>query len=191
MRRICTATLVSTTPYSQSRRHETPKTDPKEPPAAWDERTWREHAHVDEKGRVYIPGMQFKKALDSAAGYLRIKVPSGGQSEFGRLFKAGVLVANNLLLPLKKKDLVPEAIWADSEGGKGGRGGKQVKRLYPTIQHWEGEVTFVVTDDRITNDIFERHLREAGQFIGIGRWRAENGGMYGRWRVVKIKWTKG
>jgi hypothetical protein len=48
---------------------------------------------------------------------------------------------------------------------------------------------FWVLDDIISPEIFRRHLYQAGQFVGIGRFRAEKGGIYGRFRIEgNMKW---
>jgi hypothetical protein len=36
--------------------------------------------------------------------------------------------------------------------------------------------------------VFAEHLREAGNFIGVGRFRPEKGGYYGRYKVNGIEW---
>ena len=42
----------------------------------------------------------------------------------------------------------------------------------------------------LTKDIFEKTVRDAGMYIGVGMHRPENGGYKGRFDVVKIKWEK-
>jgi hypothetical protein len=49
-------------------------------------------------------------------------------------------------------------------------------------------VTFHILDDVISPDVFEQHLKDAGNFIGIGRFRPRNNGYYGRFSVKSIKW---
>jgi len=56
------------------------------------------------------------------------------------------------------------------------------------IDEWKATVSFHVIADEITQDVFEETLRQAGSFVGVGRFRPENGGAYGRWRVEKIEW---
>jgi len=53
---------------------------------------------------------------------------------------------------------------------------------------WGGEVEFCILDDIIDKDVFQTHLEDAGQFIGIGRFRPRNNGFYGRFAVEGIKW---
>jgi hypothetical protein len=48
----------------------------------------------------------------------------------------------------------------------------------------------VIFDDTITKEVFERHLTEAGRFVGIGRFRPENGGIYGRFTAGPFSWSE-
>ena len=61
--------LQSTSPYSQGRYHATPKMD-KEGHDDYEKRTWRERLHVNKKGNVVIPPLQFKNCLSESAKFL-------------------------------------------------------------------------------------------------------------------------
>ena len=185
--RTVVATLESISPYSQSRYHETPKIDSKEPFEDYEARTWRNRLHVNEKGFVFIPPMQFKECLAEASKFLSEKIPGKRNSTYTKHFLAGILVTDALTLPTKKEDVPGETLFLNADGKKGS--GTRVKRIMPCIQNWKGDVTFYVLDDTIGKEVFEHHLREAGNFIGIGRFRPRNGGFYGRFKVVKTAWN--
>lgn len=182
---ICTLAAVS--PYSQSRAHETPKKE-KEAPDAYEQRTWREKAHFNDKGEVYIPPMSFKMALDAAAKYLSIQVPGKGKATYTKHFASGCLVMDPVMLGISKDDLVADRIHANADGVRGS--GKRVWRYFPRVDEWQADVEFHVYDDAITKDVFDKVLTEAGRFIGVGRFRPQNGGFYGRFAVEQIKWTE-
>lgn len=182
--KIAVATLRGISPYSQSRYHDTPELE-KEGKDAHEMRTWANRLHVTDDGHVFIPPMSFKKALETAASFLRMRIPGKDRSEYGKHFKAGVLVTDGLVLPMRKDDVPGEVFFVSATGKKGG---SRVKRKFPVIREWSGEVTFYILDDTITEDVFTKHLREAGNFIGIGRFRPENGGFYGRFTVEAVNW---
>lgn len=183
--KIAIAQLKSIAPYSQSRYHDTPKLD-KERPDDYEMRTWRERLSTTPDGHVFIPPMAFKKSLETAARFLGMQIKGRGKSTYTKHFKAGVLVTEGLVLDLKKDDVPGEVYFVPSDGKAGS--GSRVKRKFPVIQDWAGEVQFFVLDETITEDIFATHLKEAGNFIGIGRFRPENGGFYGRFGVTSIHW---
>ena len=180
------ATLRSVSPYSQSRHYDAPKLS-KENPKDYEARTWRERLHVNGEGNVYVPAMSFKICLSEAAKYLGIQIPGKGKSTYTKYFEAGVLVMEPLVLPLKRDDVAGEWLFVPSDGIRGS--GKRVDKCFPTIQEWGGEVTFFVLDETITEDVFLNHLTQAGQFIGIGRFRPRNNGFYGRFAVERVEWT--
>lgn len=185
--KTCIATLEATTAYSQSRMHDTPKLE-KERMDEYELRTWRNKAHV-ESGEIYIPPMAFKQALDTAARRLGVQIPGKGKSTYTKHFLSGVLVMDKLMTGAMIDDCRGEWINANSDGVRGS--GKRVKRCFPTIQTWGGKVPFYILDDVIDTKIFERVLAEAGSFIGIGRFRPENGGFYGRFTVAGTEWQEG
>jgi hypothetical protein len=183
--RVAIATLESVSPYSQSRFYDAAKLN-KELPKDYETRTWRDRMHTTADGNVFIPPMQFKNCLSEVAKYLSVQIPGKGKSTYTKNFEAGVIVTEGLILPLKKEDVPGEWLHVPSDGRRGG--GKRVLKCFPRIDHWEGDVVFHVLDDLITPDIFEQHLTQAGQFIGIGRFRPRNNGMYGRFTVKEIAW---
>ena len=183
--RIAHAELVSVTPYSQSRYHGTEKM-PKEAANDYEKRTWRNRLHVNRDGKVFIPPMAFKNALSETAKYLSMQIPGKGKATYTKHFEAGVLVMEPAVLDLKADDVEGEWLFLPSDGKRGS--GTRVEKCYPIIHDWRAVVTFHILDETITQDIFAEHLVQAGQFIGIGRFRPRNNGFYGRFRVETITW---
>lgn len=184
MTHVAVTKLRSISPYSQSRMHDEPKLD-KESAEDHDIRTWRSRMHI-ENGKLFIPPMAFKNCIAEAAEFLSEKIKGKGQSTWSKHFRAGILVMDGLFLPDDPEKVPCYAGFMNSDGKRGS--GKRVLRRYPIIPQWEGDVTWHVLDDTITEDAFKRHLSEAGKFIGIGRFRPRNGGFNGRFEVVKVKW---
>lgn len=184
--KIAVARLRGIAPYSQSRYHDTPPLNDKERPDDREMRTWANRMHVNDEGYVFIPPMCFKKAVETAARFLGMQIKGRGKATYTKHFKAGILVTEGLVLPVKKEEVPGEVFFVPADGKKGNR----VKRKFPVIQEWSGDVTFYILDDTITEDVFEAHLKEAGNFIGIGRFRPENGGFYGRFAVDRIAWSE-
>lgn len=179
------ATLESASKYSQSRHYSVDKLE-KESAHEYEKRTWRERLHVDQNGNVLIPPMAFKNCLSEAAKFLSLSIKGKGKATYTKHFEAGIIVLEPLILPLKKKDVSCEVLFVPSDGKRGG--GKRVEKYFPVIHEWAGDVVFNILDETVTKDVFEKHLAEAGKFIGIGRFRPRNNGFYGRFNVVKVKW---
>jgi hypothetical protein len=180
---LAIATLGSLSPLMMSQR--VPERESKESWDAYEKRICRERLHVNKAGNVFIPPMFFKRSLETAASYLRMRIPGKDRSEFGKHFRSGVLVVDGLVLPLKPEDV---AIDWRPRSSRGKKGQADVMKGLPMIEEWSGDVTYHILDEIITEDVFEKHLEEAGSFIGIGTFRPENGGFCGRYEVVRLDW---
>lgn len=179
------ATLKSVSTYSQGKYHNTPFKK-KESHADHEERTWREKLHVNEHGNVFIPPMQFKLCLANGASYLGEKIKGKGNATYTKHFNAGIIVDEGLDIGIKKEDVDHHWVFVPSDGKPGG--GKRVPKCFPVIHHWKGDVKFYILDDIITEDIFTRYLKESGRFIGLGVFRPQNRGYFGRFEVEKVQW---
>lgn len=185
--RIVVAKLESVSPYSQSRHYDVPKL-PKELHKDYEARTWRNRCNADKDGNIFIPPQAFKGCVETAARYLSMQIPGKGKATYSKHFKSGILVAEGMTLPVTQEKVAGEWHFVPSDGRKGG--GSRVMKCFPIIPQWSGEVTYYILDDIITPDVFEKHLKEAGNFIGVGRFRCENGGYYGRFKIISLKWQQ-
>jgi hypothetical protein len=181
------ATLKSISPYSQSKHHETEKLN-RELHDAYEKRTWKEKGHWTKDGFMFVPPTSFKNCIAEIAKYLSMQIPGAGKQTFTKHFESGILVVDPLILPVTKENVNVDRVFVPSDGKRGGT--KRVWKYFPLVEEWEGKVTFVVVDDILTKDIFQKHLELAGQLIGIGRWRPRNNGMYGRFEVKKLDWIE-
>lgn len=178
-------------PYSQSKKHDLPKKD-REDPDDYDIRTWREHCTVNSAGQVCIPAMGIKQSLDTSAYKLGIKIPNRRGATYKTFFASGFFCESDVPLsngkPIMKDKAEMIAISANSNGKRGA--GSRVVRRFPIFPQWHGVVPITITDDIITTEIFETHVRAAGIIVGIGRFRPELGGINGRFRPTKFEWEE-
>jgi hypothetical protein len=181
--------LSSITPYSQSRHIdelEHPKL-PKETPEAYEKRCWRARIHRTSSGNVEIPETCFLGAVRETAKRLQIPIPGKKMQMYTKSFEAGIAAIGGIELKIKADDVPSERLFVPSNGRPGG--GTRVWRWFPKIEKWSGEITFVILDDVITEDVFRRVLTESGLLVGIGRFRPQNRGFYGRYRVDSLVWS--
>ncbi len=186
---IAKVTLKGTTPYSQSKnidKVEVPE-KPKESKDAYEERTWRHRMHVTSDGRVFIPPTAFENAIREAAKRLTLAVPGkGGKVLYSKYFEAGIQVAEGIPLSVKAEDVPGERLFVPSDGRPGG--GKRVYKRFPRIDAWTGDLLIYVFDDIIPADVFKKVLNSSGQLVGIGRFRPQSRGFYGRYEVTNFVW---
>ncbi len=190
MAKLAKVSIEGISPLSFSR-HYTDGVEklPKESAKDYEVRTWRNRLHVNDDGFVFIPPMAFKNALSEIAKYLSVQIPGKGKSTYTKHFEAGILVVDPVILPIKAEDVKGEWLFVPASGKRGD--GKRVSKCFPVIPiGWSGIVECHIIDSTITKDVFDQHMREAGSFIGIGRFRPRNNGFYGRFRVVGIEWSE-
>lgn len=192
LRRAVTFTLEGLSPYSQGRMFQSVKRD-KEDHGEFDERCWRERAHFDDDGHVAIPSTSLYLALLQTAKFRGDKFK--GNKTYADRFAFGLMAADDLVKiepRVTEDDLQSERLNVPSDGKPAyeARGqSKRVPRRFPRIAPgWTATFTFYVLDEAITDDVFMRHLKDAGMFVGIGRWRPACRGRYGRFRVVSVEW---
>lgn len=187
--RDVTVRIKGLTPYSCSR----PLTDTKERGESHDEfekRIWREKAHYDANGNVFIPGVGFKLALDEAASLMKEKIKGKGNQTYTGLIRTGVVAMSDLYLGVKLDDLSAISIYANADGRRGS--GTRVLRYFPIVTSWEGEVEFRIFNDDLPQEVFERYLEQAGLLTGVGRGRPVTGcpAGNGRFQPVAFRWAE-
>ncbi len=185
--KIVEVDLISTAPYSQSRKHDTPKLE-KEGMDAYEARTWREKCTTNDAGEICIPAMGFKQALDKAAKTFGGVIPGKGKATYTKHFLAGVICETDVSIGIKKDDVPSITISANADGVRGS--GKRVSRTFPQVASWKGTARFAVLDDTITRAVFEKLFTESGRFVGVGRFRPENGGLNGRFKPEAFRWSE-
>jgi len=185
--KFCDVYFTGLAPYSASRAHEEPRPEG-ESTEAWEERTWRSKAHT-EKGKVYIPPMAFKMAVDRAAKIGGKQIPGKGKATYTKFFESGVIVTDPVFIA-DEKDIGCERIYANSDGVRGS--GKRVWRKFPRLDNWGGVVRFTIIAPEIIQApaVFEEAARSSGVMVGVGRFRPERGGYFGRYDCTKFVWSK-
>lgn len=135
--------------------------------------------------------------MASTAYYLSEKIPGRGQATYAKHFTAGVLCPLDSILkdkkgkPIKVKDCEVACFPCSATGGKSGRGGSTVTRYFPMIAPgWQASFEIHVVDDVILEGVFKRTLEQMGIINGAGRFRPQNGGTNGRFKVTKFRWIK-
>jgi hypothetical protein len=178
------------TPYSASRYFE-PEVQKGETKDAHEKRRWREKAHVNDNGIVYIPGVAFKLALDETAQLLNEKIVGKGNQTWSGQFATGIVAMNDVDLGVNIKDVKAIQIFAHANGKRGP--GTRVMRFFPFVPKWGGTLEMRVFNDKIPEDIFERFFEQSGLLAGVGRGRpiTKSPAGNGRFRPVNFTWANG
>lgn len=185
---VATLTLASITAYSQSRQHDEPKLEG-ENHEAYDVRTWRSKLSVasrDGKPTVVIPAHGLHQAIAAAAKYSKRQIPGQGKATWTAKFLSGITLFEDPALNIDPASVTSVTISANADGVRGS--GKRVPRRFPILPEWEATFDVFVLDQIITQDVFREMVEIAGMFIGIGRFRPQNGGTNGRFKIKSLVW---
>jgi hypothetical protein len=130
-------------------------------------------------GDLGFPAAAFKKAVVSAAKGRKV----------GRLGLPGIVLASVFetteLLPLKHpKTGKPLKDYEIDIRGARPQGQGMVRRARPRLDEWSCEVSFEYDEDLIDVALIRDLLDRAGRNVGVGNFRPEKTGRYGRFEVV-------
>lgn len=159
-----------------------------------EEENWKGRAHIVD-GVVSIPSVAFKQALVEAAKYDGRVIPGAGKKTYTKLFERAVQVTSTYTSTGKNEDaLTEEWLFVSSDGKKGSasRSGKVWKK-FPILEAdgtWTATFELTVCDQRLTKELVKEFSTIAGFFIGLGRWRPENGGSNGMFSIKEVKVSK-
>lgn len=183
-----TVTITGLSPLSQSRQHDAPMLD-REDRGDYDKRTWREKLNVqtiDGRKTVVIPAHGLHQCIASAAQYSKRQIPGHGKSTWTKHFTSGISIPEDAPLGVDPADVQCVVISANVDGKRGS--GKRVTRRFPIIPEWSTTFEVWILDPIITEEVFREMVDIAGMFIGLGRFRPQNGGTNGRFKLANLAW---
>lgn len=149
-----------------------------------EEKYWRERITVGESGNAIINPMSLKKALDATAKKQLGNVPGKGKCKWGGYFKSGVMVVEELDLGVKPSTIPAHKMYVALPGQ-----GRHWKN-FPKLDKWRCKARIEVVDGIIEPKILEKCLQKAGNTNGLGLFRPQNGGYWGRFKIENFKAKK-
>jgi hypothetical protein len=137
------------------------------------------HSFIDENGNFYLPSDHIRMSLINAGTFMKSKVGNARKSMANIV--AAMFSINPEQIELPKFDTVD----VRSAVNKNVKARVIVKR--PKWMEWGASFTILVDDDTITKETVESLLDYAGRYVGIGSYRPEHRGQFGRFEVENIE----
>jgi len=134
--------------------------------------------YLDSEGNLYQPSTHLERAMIEAGK--KIKVKGQGKATYSKIFGSQLSVEEFELLH-KKKDYEIFKILVVIPSTKG-----RIMRYRPMLKEWQLEF-HILFDEEIPQDVVKESLEIAGRNVGIGDWRPEKKGKYGKFQVVEWK----
>lgn len=155
----------------------TPKTA-KNPEAEYEEAFYRIATASGEKPRYGFPAIAVKSAIVSAARFFGKDVRMTDLRQF--MFVSGVLTEadDQPLVEIIGEPRMREDAVRLSRGGSD-------MRYRPEFFPWSAVVTLTYVKSALTQDSVLSLVDAAGLGVGVGEWRPEKGGDFGRFRVIE------
>jgi len=154
----------------------------------YENRIFREKAHVNAEGFVVVPQTWIKRSLveTQRQNACPIKPPSAARKNatMKTQLNAGFFCEDCVVQykgsGFKKEDLVPyrSICTIPSTGGS-------IPVVRPMIPAgWTVDIDFQIISPEVTESVLRELMTWVGIFAGIGEWRVSNGGQFGRFKVL-------
>ena len=134
--------------------------------------------YVDKDGTIYQPATHIDRAMIEAGK--KIKVKGQGKATYSKLFGSMVSVEEFEIVHKKPEyEIHKSLVVIPSTKGR-------VMRYRPMFKKWVLEF-HMQSEDEIPAEVIKEALEIAGKYVGIGDWRPEKKGKFGKFQVTKFK----
>jgi hypothetical protein len=134
------------------------------------------------EGKICIPAVYFRNCMIEAGK--QFKITGKGKSNYSKLIGSTVEVNPEMIL-LKPSDYETYSIAAVNPMTRG-----RMMTRRPRFNKWGAEFEIVLNDEGIPADVIKEILDHAGRYVGVGDWRPEKKGMFGKFMIVSWKESK-
>lgn len=138
-----------------------------------DEKTALFHSYITELGEFYIPAEHFKQSFVKGGAFVKSKV--GNSTRSMKNIVAGMWMIKEDRIKFRKFDEV------DTRSAVNNNVKARVIVHRPKWLKWKCSFTLIIDDDGLlTTPIIESIISYAGRFLGVGSYRPEHTGEFGR-----------
>lgn len=132
----------------------------------------------DGEGRICIPAEWLTAAMKHASSDLRIG--GHGKRTYKNLVGAGFIHIEPAMIPIHHRGWTVDVRYVTVQKSR-------ILRQRPLVPEWSAEFVLYYHEDYFTKEVIDEILRRAGQFAGIGDFRPQRGGPFGRFvhRIVE------
>lgn len=133
----------------------------------------------ENNGKPYIPARYLEGCMIEAAK--QQKIVGKGKATYSKYVGATIHIEPEAIL-LDPGKWQPYTIAAVNPMTKG-----RMVVTRPRFDSWSLSFSVICEDDDISVDTVEKILTYGGQFVGIGDWRPDKKGKFGKFRIVSCK----
>jgi len=130
-------------------------------------------------GKPHIPGIYFRSSIVEAAK--QFKIVGKGKATYSKLAGSTIQVKEEMI-PITPGDYEPYRIAAVNPSTKG-----RMMVTRPRFNKWRAKFTIQLGDEALPSTVLNEMLQHAGQYVGIGDWRPNKKGMFGKFQLISFK----
>lgn len=138
--------------------------------------------YLNEKGKVLLPAVYIKNALSEASK--QFKIVGKGKSTYTKLVASTIDVEPFMI----DFDSDKYEVFRISAVNPMTRGRMMTER--PKFNKWSASFEIILNDPAIPINVINEILEHAGKYVGIGDWRPQTKGMFGKFLISEFKVIK-
>lgn len=133
--------------------------------------------YTDKDGNICQPAIHLEKAM--CDGAKKIKMKGNGKATYSKIFGSMVFVTPLLVIhQLQEYEVFKNMVVVPATKGR-------IMRYRPMLTNWR--LKFVINSEpEIPADVLEQSLTFAGKYCGLGDFRPQKGGKYGKFNVTSF-----
>ena len=132
------------------------------------------------EGKPHIPAVYFRNSIVEASK--QFKISGKGKSTYSKIVGATVDVAPDMIQIKGEYTVFKVAAVNPMTKGR-----MMVSR--PRFDHWTAKFQVILNDDGVPPTVIHEILEQAGHYVGIGDWRPEKKGVFGKFLITSFKDT--
>lgn len=132
--------------------------------------------------KPHIPAVYFRNAIVEAAK--QFKIIGKGKSTYSKLVGATVDVLPEMI-PITPGDYKAYRIAAVNPSTKG-----RMMVTRPRFNEWSAVFEVVLNDESVPLSVMNEIVEQAGRYVGVGDWRPEKKGMFGKFMITSFQEVK-
>jgi len=138
--------------------------------------------YQDENGKTQLPATYIRNSIVEASK--QFKIVGKGKSTYSKLVASTVMI-EPFYIELKANKYEVFRISAVNPMTKG-----RMMTERPKYNKWTASFDILLNDDSVPVSVMNEILEQAGKYVGVGDWRPEKKGMFGKFMITSFKAEK-
>jgi len=128
--------------------------------------------------KPHIPSVYFRNSIVEASK--QFKIVGKGKATYSKLVASTIEVNPEMILINGSYESFRIASVNPSTKGR-----MMITR--PRFNKWDAEFTLILNDDGVPPEVMNEILEQAGRYVGIGDWRPQTKGVFGKFMITLFK----